>query len=374
MRRGRYGMKGATIFAGRIMIAAILALALGASGASAAGEKKRLAVLDFSANNTSDANARIVRNAFEVMMYKTSLYSILERKQVELVLKEQGFQSTGCVDTACAVEIGKMLSADLAAVGSLDRIDTYIVSVKIVDIRDGSVVYADNERSANESGLYNALETLVARYSGRASTPETGPAKNNWELMKEWFDAAEKLIPDRKEEQGGWDPSWYVGTTDGYTRIGGHHANLTGGRGGILLTDGLWIGASGMGLTYPTRRETFAGKPYDGRYTGVEAGWGGVLVEYFMFPRERFQFSFGLTVGAGGVGYVSNDENDDSTESGSAFFLMEPEAGAYVSFLRYFRLGMLASYRYTLGSNTPNLRDSDLRSFGVAFVLQFVWN
>ncbi|TAL31279.1 MAG: hypothetical protein EPN93_18130, partial [Spirochaetes bacterium] len=349
-------MKAAVKVTGRIVCAALLVLALGTARAHAAGEKKRLAVLDFSANNTSDANARIVRNAFEVMLYKTSLYNMLERRQVELVLKEQGFQASGCVDTACAIEIGKMLSADLVAVGSLDRIDMYIVSVKVIDIANGSVVYADNERSANEGGLYNALELLVARYSGRAAAPEESgkarPEKNPWEQMKEWFEDAEKALPEKKADKDGSGLSWYAGVMNQYTRIGGIDANLSGARGGIVLMDCLTVGVSGMGLTYPTRREKFEGRPYVGSYPNVEMGWGGLLLEYYLFPKERFQLSFGTTIGAGGYGFTKAGDTGDEPDNGAggSFFLLEPEIGGYITMLRYFRFGVLGSYRYTTGA------------------------
>ncbi len=75
-------------------------------------EKKRVAILDFTTDNAPGTYGRAVRNLFEIALYKTRAVDILERNQMEKILKEQGFQLSGCADSSCAVEIGKILSAD----------------------------------------------------------------------------------------------------------------------------------------------------------------------------------------------------------------------------------------------------------------------
>ena len=90
-----------------------------------ATEKKRLAVLDFSANNTSPTYARIIRNQIEVSLYRTNVFDILERNKMELILKEQEFETTGCIDTSCAIRIGKLLSVDYVALGSIDKMTAF---------------------------------------------------------------------------------------------------------------------------------------------------------------------------------------------------------------------------------------------------------
>lgn len=95
----------------------------------------RIAILDFSANNTTATNAKIVRNAFEVSLYKTGAFDILERKQIDLILQEHNLQMSGCIDTSCAVEIGRLLSTDLVVIGSLDKFGDYLLTIKIVDLK-----------------------------------------------------------------------------------------------------------------------------------------------------------------------------------------------------------------------------------------------
>jgi len=130
---------------------------------ASATQKKRIAILDFSANNTSPAYAKIVRNAFEVSLYKTGAFDILERNKIDLILKEQGFHMSGCTDTSCAVHIGKLLSTDLVVIGSLDKFGSFIVTAKMVDITKGNVLFADNARSADANGIQKAVDALAKR-------------------------------------------------------------------------------------------------------------------------------------------------------------------------------------------------------------------
>jgi len=123
--------------------------------------KRRIAVLDFSAYNTNIENAKIIRNAFEVSLYKTGAYEILERKQINVILKEQGLQMSGCTETSCAVQIGKLLSTDLVLIGSLDKFGDFTVTIKLIDIEEGKLVFADHKRAADENKILEAVNILA---------------------------------------------------------------------------------------------------------------------------------------------------------------------------------------------------------------------
>ena len=76
-----------------------------------AAQTIRIAVLDFEANNVSKYVAKAVSEFVSTEMAKKSELTVLERKQIGAILKEQGFQQMGCTEQECAVEMGKLLSA-----------------------------------------------------------------------------------------------------------------------------------------------------------------------------------------------------------------------------------------------------------------------
>jgi hypothetical protein len=142
-----------------------------------AEEKLKIALLDFTPENTRQTYARAVRNLFEVSLYKSGRFSILERNKMEIILKEQGFQMSGCTDTSCAVQIGKILSADMVVIGSLNKLGRYTITAKIIHVRHGRVELADSETAETEDGIQNAVNALAGRMAGNITNTAKGSEK-----------------------------------------------------------------------------------------------------------------------------------------------------------------------------------------------------
>ncbi len=126
---------------------------------------KKIAILEFKANNTSESFAHGVRDILEVNLYKTEAFEILERDQVDLILNEHGYHDKWCSESSCAIKIGEMLLADKIIVGSISKIGSFTISIKFVDVRKGHVEYADSEIAASENEIGNSIEKLAKRVS-----------------------------------------------------------------------------------------------------------------------------------------------------------------------------------------------------------------
>lgn len=140
-------------------------------------EKPRVAILDFTPENTETTYARAVRNIFEISLFKTNKFRILERDKIESILKEQGFQMSGCTDTSCAVEIGRILSADMVVTGSLNKISGYTIAVRFIDITGGNILLADSETASNDEGIRKAVNILAERMAGNITGDAIQPQK-----------------------------------------------------------------------------------------------------------------------------------------------------------------------------------------------------
>ncbi len=68
-------------------------------------------------------------------------YNILERDQIDYILKEQGFQqAVGCNDVSCAVEIGQLLGVSYLIIGNVEKIgQLYIITLKIVNVSSAKI-------------------------------------------------------------------------------------------------------------------------------------------------------------------------------------------------------------------------------------------
>ena len=78
---------------------------------------KYLAVLDLEPVGITDMEAKVLTQRLTSKMIELSDYTIVERANIDKILKEQKFQHSGCTDSECAVEIGQLLNADVSIGG-----------------------------------------------------------------------------------------------------------------------------------------------------------------------------------------------------------------------------------------------------------------
>ena len=58
------------------------------------------------------------------------------------VLKEQGFQQSGCTTDECMVEIGRLVGVEKIIGGSISKVgNTYSISIRIVSVETGSILH-----------------------------------------------------------------------------------------------------------------------------------------------------------------------------------------------------------------------------------------
>lgn len=74
-------------------------------------------------------------------LHQTGVFQVMERGRMEDILREQGFQQTGCTTTECAIEVGQILAVRQMVAGSVGKVgETYSVSLRIFDVETGRTV------------------------------------------------------------------------------------------------------------------------------------------------------------------------------------------------------------------------------------------
>lgn len=102
------------------------------------GTREMIAVMDFISRDVPPSVAYNVSELIRTELINTGKYTVLERSQVKEILKEQGLQQTGCTETSCAVQIGKLLSARKILIGSVMKLGAkLIISGRVVDVEKG---------------------------------------------------------------------------------------------------------------------------------------------------------------------------------------------------------------------------------------------
>ena len=110
----------------------------------AAQDRPILAVPTIEAIDVSDSVASVCRNMVEAALVKTGEFQVMSATDVEDILNAQKFSLSGCTDESCAVEIGKLLSADHIVTGELTGLgEKMILALRLVDVTTGKSIGAE---------------------------------------------------------------------------------------------------------------------------------------------------------------------------------------------------------------------------------------
>ena len=108
-------------------------------------EDKYLAVMNLEPTGLTKQDAEVLTQALISEVVAFNKYVVVERNNIDKILKEQKFQHSGCTNKECAVEIGQLLNADYMLIGSVGKIgSTYTINARIIN-----VATAENVKSSN---------------------------------------------------------------------------------------------------------------------------------------------------------------------------------------------------------------------------------
>jgi hypothetical protein len=121
-----------------------------------------VAVADFTGKNVSEADASIVADFLRTELVNTRAFNVMDRNNMETILAEQKFQSSGCTEQQCAVQMGKLLNVKRMFVGSLSKLlDTYYITVNIVDVETGKILTSIDKSARSSKELREACKEIA---------------------------------------------------------------------------------------------------------------------------------------------------------------------------------------------------------------------
>lgn len=117
--------------------------------------KLNVAVNDLIANSISSDDAVTISNSLRSYLIESQKFNVMERKQMNEILKEQEFQNLGlCDDENCIVEIGKILTVQYMVGGNIGKIGRlYSIDLKLIDVKSGHILAVAKE--SQEGSLEN---------------------------------------------------------------------------------------------------------------------------------------------------------------------------------------------------------------------------
>jgi TM2 domain-containing membrane protein YozV len=106
----------------------------------------RIAILNLDAVSITETESITLTERLRSELVNSGSFLIIERSEMDEILKEQGFQQTGCTTDECAVEIGKLLNINRICAGSVGKVGSvYTVTLHMIDVETGQILVTVTE-------------------------------------------------------------------------------------------------------------------------------------------------------------------------------------------------------------------------------------
>jgi TolB-like protein len=108
-------------------------------------KKLNIAVNDLTGQGVDQSSTAIISDRLRTSLFKEGGFTVLERNAMQDILKEQGFQQSGCTSDACAVEIGQLLGVSYIVVGSVGKLGhLFTLDIRMIEVATGKIAYSEN--------------------------------------------------------------------------------------------------------------------------------------------------------------------------------------------------------------------------------------
>ncbi len=277
-------------------------------------------VMELEANGVSVSEARSIADRLRIYLNRSQVFEVLERRQMEGILREQGFQLSGACDTdECVIDVGKILGARKMIAGSVSKVGiVYSLQVRIVDVTTGRIeqtAFADTGGDIGnvlqEGTLRAALQLIQAVRVSLGLPPSE-------DLLSEEAQLRGRIGPVRYPN--GWHLRWNIGGAS-YTIVtkGSFDANLVGSAVsndveiGVAISDRLSLlmgitGVTSLGLKFDYGDRVVSPAPD----TSVFVLGGMLGVTCYLVPRSLY-----VSVMAGGSRWDLREYKEVPKEDGT---------------------------------------------------------
>lgn len=132
-----------------------------------------IAVLDLEGKGISKIEASVLTDKLRTELHNTQHFAVIERAKMEEVLKEQGFQQTGCTSSECVVEAGQLIGVERMVAGSVGKVGSmFLVTIRMIDVQLGKIDKIVEEKITGkiEDVLEFGITNVARKMAGLAPT------------------------------------------------------------------------------------------------------------------------------------------------------------------------------------------------------------
>lgn len=158
-----------------------------------------------------------------------------------------------------------------------------------------------------------------------------------------------------------------------YGKLDGKDALQAGARIGWIIDHRFAIGFAGKGFV----NDMYLPGTDEISRRNLAGGYGGLFFEPIIAPFAPVHFAFPVMVGAGGIAHVNysnwyfDDYADPEVYDADVFFVLEPGIEVEANILRFMRVALGVSYRYTSRVRLPQTQGNVLHGLNGGITLKF---
>jgi TolB-like protein len=165
------------------------------SGKTFKGPKSRIAVLDFKTVGVDKQKSRIISELIRTELINTQQFVVIERSQVDMIMKEHGFTHTGITDNRNAAKIGKLLTAKKICIGTVMKLgESMIITSRVVDVEKGVAEQSAKVTAEDDESLVDEMANLVEELTGATSVGRKRTTKVRVRAIKRTYKVGEDII------------------------------------------------------------------------------------------------------------------------------------------------------------------------------------
>jgi TolB-like protein len=144
---------------------------------------KHIAVNPLQGHGITDDETAVLSDVLRNELLKTGKFKVMERAEMDDILKEQGFQQTGaCTEDACLVQMGQMLGIEQMVAGSVGKVGkAFSITLRLISIQTGEIVrsVAHTYTGPIESLLTSEMSVVAKKLAGEKTVFKEKVDKRN---------------------------------------------------------------------------------------------------------------------------------------------------------------------------------------------------
>ncbi|MBN2521509.1 MAG: hypothetical protein JXB17_13435 [Bacteroidales bacterium] len=216
----------------KTLIQIVMLIELTAMFTTLMAQQEKIAVLNIDVQGL-DYDKTAMGNLVRLELEKKGIYSVMDKYDINYIMKENEFDASECYGKICMVEAGKILQADKMLTGSVEKIDDKIIMIyRLIDVNKNIIEKADIMEyidapeiqrmiSVSLNNLLNIpndklLVDQLTNVNDPVNSPKSQLKLNGPRMGLSFVGGDLGKILRAPFNEGGFDFSWPVSTVIGY--------------------------------------------------------------------------------------------------------------------------------------------------------------